>query len=133
MKPEIIITAKGHAGTMATLQSEFNTHLLSDAADRNAFLKQHAPAVRGLATFGPMAVDGKLMDALPKLQIISNFGVGVDAINLDDARKRKIIVTNTPDVLNDCVADTALALVLNTLRKLPQSEQYLRAGNWASH
>jgi hydroxypyruvate reductase len=132
MKPEIIITAKGHAGTMATLQSEFNTHLLSDAADRNAFLKQHAPAVRGLATFGPMAVDGKLMDALPKLEIISNFGVGVDAINLDDARKRKIIVTNTPDVLNDCVADTALALVLNTLRKLPQSEQYLRAGNWAS-
>ena len=132
MKPEIIITAKGHAGTMATLQSEFSTHLLADAPDRNAFLKQHAPAVRGLATFGPMAVDGKLMDALPKLEIISNFGVGVDAINLDDAKKRKIIVTNTPDVLNDCVADTALALVLNTLRKLPQSEQYLRAGNWAS-
>ena len=88
--------------------------------------------MRGLATFGPMAVDGKLMDALPKLEIISNFGVGVDAINLDDAKKRKIIVTNTPDVLNDCVADTALALVLNTLRKLPQSEQYLRGGNWAS-
>jgi len=132
MKPEIIITAKGHAGTMATLQSEFNTHLLSDAADRNAFLKQHAPAVRGLATFGPMPVDAKLMDALPKLEIISNFGVGVDAINLADARQRKIIVTNTPDVLNDCVADTALALVMNTLRKLPQSEAYLRAGHWAS-
>jgi hydroxypyruvate reductase len=132
MKPEIIITAKGHAGTLATLQSEFNSHLLSDAADRNTFLKQHAPAVRGLATFGPMPVDGKLMDALPKLEIISNFGVGVDAINLDDARQRKIIVTNTPEVLNDCVADTALALVMNTLRKLPQSEAYLRAGHWAS-
>ena len=132
MKPEIIITAKGHAGTMATLQSEFNAHLMADAPDRAGFLKQHASAVRGLATFGPMAVDGKLMDALPKLEIISNFGVGVDAINLDDAKKRKIIVTNTPDVLNECVADTALALVLNTLRKLPQSEQYLRGGNWAS-
>src|SRR5919106_2051022 len=132
MKPEIIITAKGHAGTMATLQSEFNAHLLSEAADRTAFLKQHAPAVRGLATFGPMPVDGKLMDALPKLEIISNFGVGVDAINLADARERKIIVTNTPDVLNDCVADTALALVMNTVRKFPQSERYLRAGNWAS-
>ena len=132
MKPEIIITAKGHAGTMATLQSEFTAHLLSDASDRNSFLKQHAERVRGLATFGPMAVDGKVMDALPKLEIISNFGVGVDAINLNDARKRNIIVTNTPDVLNDCVADTALALVLNTLRKLPQSEQYLRGGNWAS-
>jgi len=132
MKPEIIITAKGHAGTMATLQSEFNAHLMADAPDRASFLKQHSSVVRGLATFGPMAVDAKLMDALPKLEIISNFGVGVDAINLDDAKKRKIIVTNTPDVLNDCVADTALALVLNTLRKLPQSEQYLRGGNWAS-
>jgi lactate dehydrogenase-like 2-hydroxyacid dehydrogenase len=132
MKPEIIITAKGHAGTMATLQSEFASHLLSEAPDRNAFLKQHAPAVRGLATFGPMPVDAKLMDALPKLEIISNFGVGVDAINLDDAKKRRIIVTNTPDVLNDCVADTALALLVNTVRRFPQSEQYLRAGNWAS-
>ena len=132
MKPEIIITARGHAGTMATLQSEFNTHLLSEAPDRNAFLKQHAPTVRGLATFGPMAVDGKLMDALPKLEIIANFGVGVDAINLHDAKKRNIIVTNTPDVLNEAVADTALALVLNTVRKFPQSEVYLRGGNWAT-
>jgi hydroxypyruvate reductase len=132
MKPEIIITAKGHAGTMATLQSEFTTHLLSETPDRNAFFKQHAAAVRGLATFGPMAVDGKLMDALPKLEIISNFGVGVDAINLADAKQRKIIVTNTPDVLNDCVADTALALVMNTVRKFPQSEAYLRGGHWAS-
>ena len=132
MKPEIIITARGHAGTMATLQSEFTAHMMADAPDRTAFLKQHAPNVRGLATFGPAPIDGKLMDALPKLEIISNFGVGVDAINLEDAKKRRIIVTNTPDVLNDCVADTALALVMNTLRKFPQSEKYLRGGNWAS-
>ncbi len=132
MKPEIILTARGHAGTMAALQGEFTCHLLSDAPDRAAFLKQHAAKVRGLATFGPMPVDGKLMDALPQLEIISNFGVGVDAINLDDARKRNIIVTNTPDVLNDCVADTALALVLCALRKFPQAEAYLRAGNWAA-
>jgi lactate dehydrogenase-like 2-hydroxyacid dehydrogenase len=132
MKPEIILTARGHAGTMATLRSEFTCHLLFEASDKEAFFRKHAGAVRGLATFGPMPVDGKLMDALPKLEIISNFGVGVDAINLDDARKRNIIVTNTPDVLNDCVADTALALVLNMLRKFPQSEVYLRAGNWAA-
>jgi lactate dehydrogenase-like 2-hydroxyacid dehydrogenase len=131
MTPEIIITARGHAGTMATLQNEFNAHLLSDAPDRNAFLKQHAD-VRGLASFGPMPVEGTLMDALPKLEIISNFGVGVDAINLDDAKKRRIIVTNTPDVLNEAVADTAIALILNTVRKFPQSEVYLRGGNWAS-
>ena len=132
MKPEIIITARGHAGTMSALQSEFTAHLLPEAPERNAFLRQHAATVRGLATFGPMPVDGKLMDALPKLEIISNFGVGVDAINLDDAKKRGIIVTNTPDVLNEAVADTAIALVLSTVRKFPQSEVYLRAGHWAA-
>jgi len=132
MKPEIIITARGHADTMATLQAEFMAHLLHEAPDKSAFFKQHAPAVRGLATFGPMAVDGKVMDQLPKLEIISNFGVGVDAINLDDASKRGIIVTNTPDVLNETVADTALALIMNTVRRFPQSELYLRAGNWAA-
>jgi len=131
MKPEIILTAQGHAGTMATLQSEFTCHKFFEAPDKKTFLEKHA-GVRGLATFGPLSVDGKLMDALPKLEIISNFGVGVDAINLDDARSRGIIVTNTPDVLNDCVADTALALVLMTLRKFPQSEAYLRAGHWLS-
>jgi hydroxypyruvate reductase len=132
MKPEIILTARGHAGTMATLQSEFTAHNLFEAQNKDAFFEKCAARVRGLATFGPLPVDGKLMDALPKLEIVANFGVGVDAINLADAKQRNIIVTNTPDVLNECVADTALALILNTLRKLPQSENYLRAGNWAS-
>jgi len=117
---------------MATLQAEFTAHLLHEAPERNAFLKQHAPNVRGLATFGPMAVDGKLMDALPKLEIIANFGVGVDAINLDDAKARGIIVTNTPDVLNETVADTALGLIMSTVRRFAQAEQYLRAGHWAA-
>jgi lactate dehydrogenase-like 2-hydroxyacid dehydrogenase len=132
MRPEIIITAKGHAGTQATLQQEFTCHLLHEAKDRDAFLRQHAASVRGLATFGPLTVDGKLMDALPKLEIIANFGVGVDAINLADAKQRGIIVTNTPDVLNEAVADTALALILNTVRQFPQAERYLRAGSWAA-
>jgi len=132
MKPEIIITARGHADTMATLQAEFMAHLLHEAPDKSAFFKQHAPKVRGLATFGPLMVDGKLMDQLPKLEIIANFGVGVDAINLDDAKSRGVIVTNTPDVLNETVADTAMALILNTVRRFPQSERHLRAGNWAT-
>jgi lactate dehydrogenase-like 2-hydroxyacid dehydrogenase len=88
--------------------------------------------VRALATFGAGGADAKLMDALPKLEIISNFGVGVDSIDLDAARKRGIIVTNTPDVLNDCVADTAMALTVNVMRKFPQAEGYLRAAHWAA-
>ena len=132
MKPEIIITARGHAGTQATLREEFACHLLHEAKDRDAFFSQHAPNVRGLATFGPLPVDGQLMDRLPKLEIIANFGVGVDAINLADAKRRGIIVTNTPDVLNEAVADTALALILNTVREFPQAERHLRAGRWAA-
>ena len=130
MKHEIVITAQGHKGTMERLQAEFSATKLWEAPDRDAALKAAAPRIRALAHFGHMKVDGKLMDALPKLEIISNFGVGVDQIDLDAAKQRKVIVTNTPNVLNDCVADTALALVLNTLRKFPQSEGYLRGGLW---
>jgi len=132
MKAEIVFTGKGHAGTQATLEKEFTVHKLFEAQDKDAFLKGLGSRIRGIASFGHLKVDGKLMDALPKLEIIANFGVGVDQINLDDAKARNIIVTNTPDVLNECVADTALALVLCTLRKLPQSDAYLRTGAWAA-
>jgi lactate dehydrogenase-like 2-hydroxyacid dehydrogenase len=132
MKPDIIFTGKGHAATQATLEAEFTVHKLFEASDKEKFLKERADRVRAIASFGPSLVDGKLMDGLPKLEIVSNFGVGVDQINLDDAKKRSIIVTNTPDVLNECVADTAIALVLCTLRKLPQCDAYLRAGSWVA-
>jgi len=130
MKPEILITAKGHAGTQATLEQEFTCHKLHEAKDRDALLKQVSASVRAVASFGPTPVDATLMDALPKLELVSNFGVGVDQISLEEAKRRGIIVTNTPDVLNECVADTAIALVLCTLRKLPQSDAYTRAGGW---
>ena len=131
MKHEIVITAQGHKGTLERLRNEFSAITLWDAPHRDAALKA-AARMRGLAHFGHSKVDGKLMDALPRLEIISNFGVGVDQIDLEAAKKRNIIVTNTPDVLNDCVADCAMSLVLNTLRKFPQSEAYLRSGFWAT-
>ncbi len=132
MKPEIIVTGKIFQRTQDALDQSFTCHKLYEAADRAAFLRQHAPKVRALATFGPAGADAALMDQLPRLEIISNFGVGVDAIDLAAAAKRRIIVTNTPDVLNDCVADTAMALVLATLRRFPQAENYLRAGQWGT-
>ena len=132
MKPEIIVTGKIFLPTQDALDQSFTCHKLYEAADRAAFLRSHAGTVRALATFGPSGADAALMDQLPKLEIISNFGVGVDAIDLAAAAKRKVIVTNTPDVLNDCVADTAMALVLATLRRFPQAENYLRAGQWAT-
>ena len=130
MKHDTVITSAGHKGTLERLTQEFSAVKLFAASDRAAALKDAAPKVRGLAHSGHANVDAALMDALPKLEIIANFGVGVDQIDLDHAKKRGIVVTNTAGALNECVADCAMALVLNTLRKLPQAEAYLRAGNW---
>lgn len=132
MKPDVVIVTKVLPRTQEILENEFNLLKLYEAADPDAFLKEAAPRARGLATFGAWGADAKLMDALPKLELISHFGVGVDSIDLAAAKKRRIIVTNTPDVLNDCVADTAMSLVLNVMREFPQSEQYLRSGYFAT-
>ncbi|MDP2400074.1 MAG: 2-hydroxyacid dehydrogenase [Burkholderiales bacterium] len=130
MKHDVILTAKGHAGTQKRMEQEFNLVKLWEQPDRAAALKAAAPKVRALAHTGHSKVDAALMDALPKLEIIANFGVGVDQIDLDAAKARGIVVTNTANALNDCVADCAIALVLNTLRKFPQADKYLRAGRW---
>jgi len=124
MKPDIILTGKGHAGTQATLDAEFATHRLFEAQDKEKFLRELAPKVRALATFGHMPVNGALMDKLPKLELIANFGVGYETIDAKEAARRGIIVTNTPDVLNEEVADTALALLLATVKELPQADRH---------
>jgi len=129
MKPDVLLTTKIFTRTQDVLEKEFNCHRLYEASDRAAFLNTVAPRIRAIASFGS-SVDAALMDALPKLEIVSNFGVGVDSIDLAAAKQRGVIVTNTPDVLNDCVADTAIALTLNVMRKFPQAEAYLRSGFW---
>jgi len=132
MKPEVLLVTKVYSRTQQVLESEFDVHRMFEASDRERFLRERAPTTRALATFGPAGADATLIDALPKLEIISHFGVGYDSIDVGHARQRGVIVTNTPDVLNDCVADTAMSLVLNVMREFPQSEQYLRAGSWKS-
>ena len=90
-------------------------------------------AIRGMARGGGHAVvDRALIDRLPGLEIIANFGVGYDGVDLERAAERGIVVTNTPDVLTEEVADIALGLLLMTVRELPAAERYLRAGKWAS-
>jgi lactate dehydrogenase-like 2-hydroxyacid dehydrogenase len=76
------------------------------------------------------AVDRALMQRLPHVEIVANFGVGYDGIDLAYAAERGIVVTNTPDVLTEEVADTTLGLVLMTVRELSAAERYLRAGRW---
>lgn len=89
-----------------------------------------AAKVRGATGFNGMP--GALMAALPKLEIVANFGVGYDGVDVQHAAANGIMVTNTPDVLNEEVADTALGLLINTVRLLPQAENWLRQGRWVS-
>jgi lactate dehydrogenase-like 2-hydroxyacid dehydrogenase len=87
-----------------------------------------AATVRGIASMAP--VNAALIDALPKLEIIANFGVGYDAVDTKHAAAKGIMVTNTPDVLTEEVADTALGLLINAARELPSAEKWLREGRW---
>jgi len=132
MKPNIVVTSRTPPWMQALLDAEFTCHSLYGVADRAAYLASLPSGIRALASFAGTRVEAALMDALPQLEIIANFGVGVDNIDLDAAKTREVIVTNTPDVLNDCVADAAMALVLNTLRKFPRAEVHLRDGQWAA-
>src|SRR5436309_11559920 len=115
------------------LEQGCKLHKLWEAPDKDAALKELAPRIRGLATGGGHTrVDGTFLSRLPKLEIVSSYGVGYDHIDAKWAGAHNIVVTNTPDVLNEEVADTALGLLLCTVRELPQAERYLRAGNWAA-
>ncbi|MEL7149870.1 MAG: 2-hydroxyacid dehydrogenase [Pseudomonadota bacterium] len=84
----------------------------------------------GIAMFGHWKITPAVMDALPDLKIISNFGVGYDTIDAAEAASRGILVSHTPDVLNDEVADTALMLWLAVSRELVPSERWARSGDW---
>ena len=118
----------------ALTKAGLTLHRAFAAPDQEAFINQIAPKVRAIAAVaGHGPVDSAIMARFPKLEIVSSFGVGYDHIDAKWAGQHGIIVTNTPDVLNEEVADTALGLTLATVRHLPQAEKYLRAGNWPKH
>jgi lactate dehydrogenase-like 2-hydroxyacid dehydrogenase len=90
----------------------------------------HGPRIRAIATRGREKAPGALLDQLPALEIIANYSVGYDSIDVATAARRGVVVTNTPDVLDDEVADYAVGLLLATVRTIPQADRYLRAGKW---
>ncbi|MBV1697096.1 MAG: 2-hydroxyacid dehydrogenase [Hyphomicrobiales bacterium] len=127
-KPEVLLIGPLRPWLAKGL-ADFTMHKLP-ASGRDAFLAANAD-LRALAVSAPVEpVGDALFDRLPKLQIVSSFGVGYDHIDAAAAAKRGIIVTHTPDVLNEEVADTAIGLLLCTVRELPQAERHVRAGRW---
>jgi lactate dehydrogenase-like 2-hydroxyacid dehydrogenase len=130
-KADILLIGPPRPLVVEGLSAAFNVHKLAETKDRNAFFAELAPRVRGMAICGPVEpINEALMSRFPKLEIVSSFGVGYDHVDAKWAGAHGITVTNTPDVLNEEVADTALGLLLCTVREFPQAERYLRAGKW---
>lgn len=97
---------------------------------RTAFLAEQCSGVTVAVTSGGAGVKEELMTQLPQLGAIVNFGVGYDTTDVEAARERSILVSNTPDVLTDCVADTAVALLLDVMRGFSAADRFVRAGGW---
>jgi lactate dehydrogenase-like 2-hydroxyacid dehydrogenase len=129
MPVEILQTHKLLDSCEAALAARYTVHKLHEASDKDALLAKVKDNVRAIAggSVGP-----GLMDKLPKLEIIANFGVGYDSIDTAAARQRNIRVTNTPNVLNDAMAEITIGLMIALARRLPQADQYVRQGKWPS-
>lgn len=125
----ILVPGKLNAATFESLKSKFDVIHLADR-DLSKLSDAQKRAIVGVAQSG--GFDEGMIDALPKLEIIANFGVGYDGVDARHAASKGVMVTNTPDVLTDEVADTTIALLLFAVRELNQAETHLRAGKWES-
>lgn len=108
-----------------TLQDDYAAHVLpDDRAEREAFLSSHGEEVTAVVTSGRTGVDADLMSALPNLGAVVNFGIGYDTTDVDGAAGRGVTVSNTPDVLTDCAADTAVGLMIDVMRQFSAADRY---------
>jgi lactate dehydrogenase-like 2-hydroxyacid dehydrogenase len=116
-----------------TLSENYGAYVLpEEASERGEFLSTHGGEITAVVTSGRTGVDAALMRALPSLGAIVNFGVGYDTTDVDAAATRGVGVSNTPDVLTDCVADTAVGLMIDVMRQFSAADRYVRAGRWPS-
>jgi lactate dehydrogenase-like 2-hydroxyacid dehydrogenase len=127
---DILVTAPLPPFLYDPLKADYRCHDYHQAGDKAALLKQQGERIRGLVQGGGTQTPTSLLDALPKLELISVFGVGYDGVPVAYCKNRRIKVTNTPDVLTDDVADVALGLILMAGRGFGAAERYVRAGDW---
>lgn len=128
-QPEVLAVARLSPLLVPQLDAAFTMHHLLHQTDPAAFAAV-APRIRGIAGSGESKVTAELIAQLPALEIISVFGVGYDGVDVAAAKARGVMVTHTPDVLNDDVADLAMGLMLGAARQLPQADRYVREGRW---
>ncbi len=130
-KPDVLLIGARKPVLVSGLEPKVTLHYLLEAKDQDSFIKSVSDKIRAfVVAYTANKVDAAFMQRFPKLEQISSFGVGYDHIDAKWAGEHSIIVTNTPEVLNEEVADTALGLLLCTVREFPQAERFLRAGKW---
>lgn len=131
-KPVLLMTGPMMPLIEDGVAAAFTVHRLHEAPDPAALLARIAPQVQAIGTGGHTGVktDAAMQGSMPGLKIVANFGVGYDSIDVAAAAGRGVIVTNTPDVLTEEVADTALGLLIATAREFYNSEKWLRDGRW---
>ncbi len=127
---DILMTGPYPNWDMADLEAKYRVHKLWQTDDKDALISSHVDAIRAIATRGELGASAVLMAKLPKLEIVSCYGMGTDAIDLAYARENGIRVTNTPDVLTEDVADIGIGLLLAVARQIPQADAYVRDGSW---
>jgi lactate dehydrogenase-like 2-hydroxyacid dehydrogenase len=112
------------------LEEQFKVHRYFDQKDKAAFINEHGNSIKAIATRGDFGADKELIDSLPNLEVISIYGVGFDAVDIEAAKKRGVRVTNTPNVLTKDVADLAVAMMLALGRRVNEAADWSRS-DWA--
>lgn len=131
-KADVLLLGPAMPLIVEGIERAFTLHKFWEAKDKDKLIADLAPRLKAMAGGGGghSAIEGSFLSKFPKLEIISSFGVGYDHIDAKWCGAHGVTVTNTPDVLTEEVADTALGLLLCTVREFPQAERYLRAGKW---
>lgn len=131
MKEKVLQNGRLLPAVEAVLAERYDLHPLWRERDPAAFLARHGGEFGGYIASARYGADAAMITALPNLRVISIFGVGLDAVDLPAARARGIAVGYTPDVLTDCVADTAMLLLLDVARGGTAADRFVRRGDWA--
>ncbi len=129
-KAELLLIGRATARMMDAMAADFTVHALLDQEDQQGWLAENGARIVAIATDGHWGASPEVLQHLPKLKIISCYGVGYDNIDAAACAARGIVVTHTPDVLNAEVANTAILLWLATSRRLIRDDAHVRSGNW---
>lgn len=131
-KPEILQMGPYPEWDQTPLDAAYAAHRYFEAGDKAALLAEVGPRIRGIATRGELGASTRIIAACPQLEVISVYGVGFDAVDLDACRARGIRVSNTPDVLTNDVADLGIAMMLAQSRGVIGAETWVKDGSWTN-